>query len=189
MKNKAIIIGSLVVVGVGIYFLLKPKKEVSTSVKEEETAPEETASDVVEPKKPASVSTGGINTKKVLSLGSKGEEVKILQKKLGGLIADGDFGNKTQQKLVDTFSLTKITLAQLDSMLPKVPYVKIIFPTLKGVYSRTGLYGLDTAYLKDWSSAITKKQPFFSHKDKTYSTSTGRAESSVSTLGGMVIFK
>lgn len=184
MNKKAIIIGSLVIVGLGAYFLLKPKKSVVAEEVDTEK-PSVESEEVAQPS--VQTSAGGINTKKVLTLGSKGEEVKILQKKLEGLVVDGDFGKKTQQKLVDTFSLTKITLTQLDSMLPKVPYVKIIFPTLKGVYSQSGVFGLDLAFLKDWSSAITKKEPFFTHKDKTYSTETGRAQSQVSV--GLLNFK
>ena len=116
-----------------------------------------------------------------------------LQKKLGGLTPDGNFGLKTQAKLMTTFSATKITLEQLYNWLPKVEYVQTIFPNLLSTFSRAGLYPLDLAFLKKWASAVKNKEPFFQYETsagvKTYSSSTGKAQQQVSTLGGLVIYK
>lgn len=187
MNKKAILIGSLAIVGVGAYFVLKPKKRVDA----EEVKPETVKAEEVfaQPSTPASQPSTQLNPKKVLSFGSKGKEVEELQKRLGGLTPDGSFGLKTQAKLVNTFSVTKITLEQLNNWLPKVEYVQTIFPSLKYTFTRTGLYPLDLEFLKVWASAIKKKEPFFEYKSKTYSSATGKGQQQVTTLGGLVTFK
>ena len=55
-----------------------------------------------------------IDRDKVLSKGSKGSEVALLQNKLGGLLIDGNFGEKTEAKLLQVKGVKKITLNQYD---------------------------------------------------------------------------
>jgi hypothetical protein len=45
-----------------------------------------------------------------LSKGMRGLEVGLLQKKLGGLVVDGEFGQKTEDKLVQVKGVKEITL-------------------------------------------------------------------------------
>ncbi len=48
-----------------------------------------------------------------LSKGMRGLEVGLLQKKLGGLVVDGIFGQKTEDKLVQVKGVKEITLKEL----------------------------------------------------------------------------
>ena len=48
-----------------------------------------------------------------LSKGMKGLEVGLLQKKLGGLLVDGVFGQKTEDKLMQVKGVKEITLNNL----------------------------------------------------------------------------
>ena len=45
-----------------------------------------------------------------LSKGMRGLEVGLLQKKLGGLVVDGIFGQKTEDKLMQVKGVKEITL-------------------------------------------------------------------------------
>ncbi|MEO4005790.1 hypothetical protein [Flavobacterium sp. CAU 1735] len=49
---------------------------------------------------------------KVLKYGVRGEEVKELQQRLGGLVVDGIFGTKTQSRLKSVKNVIEITLNQ-----------------------------------------------------------------------------
>jgi hypothetical protein len=190
MNKKVIIISSLAIVGVGVFFLLKPKKNVVIKEAETDTAIDTVNAPVNAP--PMVQPSNVINRKKVLSLGSKGAEVSELQKKLGGLTVDGSFGLKTSSKIYTTFSLNKITLEQLDQWLPKVQYVQTIYPNLSSSFTRTGLYPLDLSFLKAWALAVTKKEPFFKYQtssgEKTYSSTTGKAQQESTTLGGLITY-
>jgi hypothetical protein len=48
-----------------------------------------------------------------LSKGMRGLEVGLLQKKLGGLVVDGVFGQKTEDKLMQVKGVKEITLNDL----------------------------------------------------------------------------
>ena len=48
-----------------------------------------------------------------LSKGMRGLEVGLLQKKLGGLVVDGIFGEKTEKRLVEVKGVKEITLNDL----------------------------------------------------------------------------
>ena len=48
-----------------------------------------------------------------LSKGMRGLEVGLLQKKLGGLVVDGIFGQKTEDKLMQVKGVKEITLKEL----------------------------------------------------------------------------
>lgn len=51
---------------------------------------------------------------KVLSKGSKGLEVGLLQNKMGGVVIDGIFGDKTEKRLMDLKGVSKISLNEFD---------------------------------------------------------------------------
>lgn len=55
-----------------------------------------------------------INKDKVLAKGSKGAEVALLQNTLGSLVIDGDFGEKTEKRLLQVKGVSKITLNELN---------------------------------------------------------------------------
>jgi hypothetical protein len=185
-KNQKILIVSGLLIVVGGYYIYKKMKNKSTLAVAETPETPET------PETQQTPVTNKIDKKKVLSLGSKGKEVEELQKKLGGLTVDGNLGLKTQAKIYTTFSLSKITLEQLEKWFPKIQYVQTIFPNLSSTFTRTGLYDLDLQFLKVWASAVTKKEPFFKYQtssgEKIYSSSTGKAQTQGSTLGGLITY-
>lgn len=187
MKNKTIIIGSVIaLIGLGAYFVLKPKKSVTGSSPDTETVPEGGASaSATQPSLP-------LDKKKVLGLGSKGREVEELQKKLGSLVPDGDFGAKTQAVLNLDYGVSNITLEQLEKLIPKKQYVKTILNRLDYTGSQVGLYSMDLDYLKKWSSAINEGKPTFEYTGsrglQTFDTKTGRAIQPTQTFGGGLTF-
>jgi hypothetical protein len=190
MKNKKIIIGSVIaLIGLGLYFVLKPKKIVTGS--SPAPAPEVLTEGVVSV--PATQTPSApLDKKKVLGLGSKGQEVKELQKKLGSLFVDGDFGAKTQAVLNLDYGVSNITLEQLEKMMPKKQYVKTIFNRLDYTGSKSGLYSMDLEFLKKWSSAISQGKPTFEYTGsrglQTFDTKTGRAIQPTQTFGGGLTF-
>jgi hypothetical protein len=196
MKNKTIIIGSVVVlIGLGAYFVLKPKKAVVTDSKETETKPEVLTEGVVEPAKsvaPAPQTSKPLDKKKMLGLGSKGAEVKELQKKLGSLFVDGDFGAKTQAVLNLDYGVSNITLEQLEKMIPKKQYVKTIYNRLDYTGSKSGLYSMDLEFLKKWSSAISQGNSTFEYTGskglQTFDTKGGKSIQPTQTFGGGLTF-
>jgi hypothetical protein len=99
-KKKAIIV-SAILIGVGGYYIYKNMKMKST----ESSSAEEVATD-----------TFDIN--KVLSKGSKGNEVKSLQKALkGGLVIDGDFGALTEKRLKAVTGKTSISIKEYNTFM------------------------------------------------------------------------
>jgi hypothetical protein len=51
-----------------------------------------------------------------LKNGSSGNNVKLLQEKLGGLVVDGFFGNKTEQALISKTGKNTITKSELNAL-------------------------------------------------------------------------
>jgi hypothetical protein len=191
MKNKTIIIGSVVVlIGLGAYFVLKPKKAIVTDSKETETKPEVLTEGVVVASAPQT--SAPLDKKKVLGLGSKGQEVKELQKKLGSLFVDGDFGAKTQAVLNLDYGVSNITLEQLEKMMPKKQYVKTIFNRLDYTGGYAGLFTFDLEFLKKWSSAIKEGKPTFEYTGsrglQTFDTKGGKSIQPTQTFGGGLTF-
>jgi hypothetical protein len=183
-KKKVLIVSGLLIAVGGFYIYKNMKKKPTLAVAE--TPDSETQETQQTPV------TNKIDKKKVLSLGSKGKEVEELQKKLGGLTVDGNFGLKTQAKIYTTFSLSKITLEQLEKWFSKIEYVQTIFPNLSSTFTRTGLYDLDLEFLKNWASAVKKKENLFQYQTssgvKTYSSKTGKVQQQQSTLGGLITY-
>ena len=92
MKGIYIFLGTVAVIGGG-YWIYKKSKPVST------------VNDVVLP-------TTTLDFNKVLKYGVRGDEVKELQQRLGGLVVDGIFGPKTEARLKAIKGVKEITLAQ-----------------------------------------------------------------------------
>lgn len=188
MKNKKIIIGSVIaLIGLGLYFVLKPKKIVTGS----SPAPEVLTEGVVSV--PATQTPSApLDKKKVLGLGSKGREVEELQKKLGGLVPDGDFGAKTQAVLNLDYGVSNITLEQLEKMIPKKQYVKTIYNRLDYTGSKSGLFTMDLEFLKKWASAINEGKPTFEYTGsrglQTFDTKGGKSIQPTQTFGGGLTF-
>lgn len=92
-KKKAIIL-SAILVALGGYYIYKNRDMKSTVV--DEIIPE-----------------GTLDTTKVLSKGTVGEEVKKLQTALkGGLVSDGNFGALTEKRLKAITGQTSISLRE-----------------------------------------------------------------------------
>lgn len=90
-KKKALIVSALLI-AVGGFYIYKNMKN-----KPAEAVPETTEST--------------IDTQRVLTIGSTGEEVKRLQTALkGGLVIDGNFGALTENRLKAVTGMTSISL-------------------------------------------------------------------------------
>jgi hypothetical protein len=99
-KKKALLVSGLLI-AVGGYYIYKNMGSKST-----------TANEV-----PAD-STIPFDINKVLSKGSQGDEVKSLQKGLGGgLKVDGDFGKKTEARLKSITGKTSTSIRQYNDFL------------------------------------------------------------------------
>jgi hypothetical protein len=94
-KSKALLVSGLLI-GLGGYYLYKNMGSKSPS--EEAVVSEESTT---------------FDTTKVLSNGSVGEEVKSLQKALGGgLVVDGNFGILTEKRLKAITGKTSISIRE-----------------------------------------------------------------------------
>ena len=99
-KKKAILV-SVLLIGLGGYYIYKNRDMKSTTT------------GVVLPEEEAK-----LDTKKVLSKGSMGEEVKALQKALkGGLVVDGNFGALTEKRLKAITGQTSISLTDYNKFI------------------------------------------------------------------------
>lgn len=92
-KNQKILLVSIGLIGLGLYFFYKQGKQDSVAVEEEKTD---------EPIK--------ADWDKVLKKGSKGIEVGILQKALKQLKVDEDFGDLTEKRLKKVMGVTQTSL-------------------------------------------------------------------------------
>lgn len=99
-KKKAILV-SVLLIGLGGYYIYKNRDMKSTTT------------GVVSPEEEAK-----LDTKKVLSKGSMGEEVKALQKALkGGLVVDGNFGALTEKRLKAITGQISISLTDYNKFI------------------------------------------------------------------------
>jgi len=111
-KNKVLIVSGLLI-AVGGYYIYKNMKNKPT-LAVAETPDSETQETPVKPNstKP--------DFKKVLSRGSEGIEVEILQKALkGGLVPDGDFGELTEKRLKAITGKTSISIIEYNEFILK----------------------------------------------------------------------
>jgi hypothetical protein len=100
MKNKkTVLIVSALLIGVGAYYIYVMNKKSNV-----ELVPELEAENT-------------LDTTKVLSKGSTGEEVKRLQKALGTLKVDGDFGVLTEKRLKAITGKTSISLREYNLII------------------------------------------------------------------------
>ena len=101
-KKKKVLIVSALLIGVGGFYIYNNmKKNKAVAVPETPETPENT-----------------IDTQKVLSIGSTGEEVKRLQTALkGGLVVDGIFGKLTEKRLKAVTGQTSISLRGYNSFM------------------------------------------------------------------------
>ena len=101
-KNKAIIV-SVLLIGVGGYYIYKNMKMKSVKADSVDTNTE---------------SSSNFDITKVLSKGSTGDEVKSLQKALkGGLVVDGNFGDLTEKRLKAITGKTSISIKEYNTII------------------------------------------------------------------------
>jgi peptidoglycan hydrolase-like protein with peptidoglycan-binding domain len=104
-KRKALIV-SAILIGLGGFYIYKNMKIKYKVVEQADETPK-----------------SGVDTTKILSKGSTGLEVEILQKALkGGLIVDGNFGSMTEKRLKAITGQNSISITD---------YNKIILSKLK----------------------------------------------------------
>ena len=101
-KNKKVLFVSIGLIALGVYYFYKQSKQNA------EIAEGQSEDNGV-------VSLADWN--KVLKVGSKGMEVKILQKALKQLVVDGDFGVKTEARLKNVVGVTQASLNQYNELL------------------------------------------------------------------------
>jgi len=102
IKKKALIVSGLLV-AVGGYYIYK--NMTAKPIVAEEVAPD---------------TTTPFDVNKVLSRGSKGDEVKSLQKGLGGGVkVDGDFGEKTEARLKKLTGKTSMSIREYNDWYAK----------------------------------------------------------------------
>lgn len=101
-KNKKVLVVSALLVGLGAYYIYKNMKMKSPIADATTDKDVETKADY----------------DKVLSKGTLGKEVEILQKALkGGLVVDGNFGALTEKRLKAVTGKTSITLNQYNEVI------------------------------------------------------------------------
>lgn len=100
-KKKALIVSALLIGVGGFYIYNNMKKKKAVAVPETPETPETT-----------------IDTQKVLSVGSTGEEVRRLQTALkGGLVVDGNFGALTEKRLKAITGKTSISIREYNNFM------------------------------------------------------------------------
>jgi hypothetical protein len=108
---KIFIIASALVVGVYFYTKKKKVEPVLADVEDEESLPSKIfTTPVVKP-----------NWDKILKLGSKGIEVRVLQKALRQLDVDGDFGKTTEKRLKKVTGFNQISINQYNDFIKNKP--------------------------------------------------------------------
>jgi LPXTG-motif cell wall-anchored protein len=119
MNKKLIIIGVLGLAGAGYYFYNKKKKETPVLAN---TSDDETDVSI------KSTTTTTENVKpdwnKILKKGSKGIEVRTLQKALKRVDVDGDFGIGTENRLKQVTGLNQISVNQYNQAIVNLQNIK-----------------------------------------------------------------
>ena len=115
MNKKLIIIGILGLAGVGYYFYNKKKKETPVLA---DTSEEETNVST----KSTTSTTQNVKSdwNKILKKGSKGIEVRTLQKALKKVDVDGDFGIGTENRLKQVTGLSQISINQYNQSIDRL---------------------------------------------------------------------
>lgn len=111
MNKKVVIIGLIALAGIGIYFLTKKKKDEAVLAETQEDQSQENATN----NSKESIQKSDWN--KILKKGSKGNEVKVLQKALKQLDVDGDFGSGTEKRLIAVTGFNQISINQYNDFI------------------------------------------------------------------------
>lgn len=155
-ENKIIVgIGAVGVAVLGFLFYKKSQKEkVETPTNERiiETTPTPV---VTIPKTGSS-----LNKNLILKVGSKGLEVRELQRLLGGIEIDGDFGKITLGALQKSKGVSQISINSFLAK-PKAPIKSVP----KTAFIKTPVKGAKLMCIKDGTKLYTSKQ----NADKSYS--------------------
>lgn len=107
-KKKKLLIGSGLLIAVGGYYIYK--NMTAKPIVAEEVTPNTISPDTTTP----------FDIYKVLSKGSKGDEVKSLQKAIGGGVkVDGDFGEKTEARLKKLTGKTSMAIREYNDWYAK----------------------------------------------------------------------
>jgi hypothetical protein len=101
-NNKNVLLVSLGLIGLGLYYFYKQSKQVA---------------EIAQGQSDESGVISIADWNKVLKKGSKGIEVKILQKSLKQLVVDGDFGAKTEARLKNVVGVTEVSLNKYNELL------------------------------------------------------------------------
>ena len=119
MNKKILIISLIGIVGAGYYFYNKKKKETPVLAN---TSDDETDISI------KSITSTTENVKpdwnKILKKGSKGIEVRTLQKALKKVDVDGDFGIGTENRLKQVTGLNQISVNQYNQAIVNLQNIK-----------------------------------------------------------------
>ena len=115
-NNQKILFVSVGVIGLGLYFFNKKNKQDTELELEKESESDYNTNENTNNESIPNVSTK-TDWDKILKKGSKGIEVKLLQKSLKQLDVDGDFGTKTETRLRNVTGLNQISLNQYNYVI------------------------------------------------------------------------
>ena len=105
-KKKKLLIGSGLLIAVGGYYIYK--NMTAKPIVAEEVAPDTSPN-----------TTTPFDVNKVLSRGSKGDEVKSLQTGIAYVKVDGDFGEKTEARLKKLTGKTSMSIREYNDWYAK----------------------------------------------------------------------
>ena len=105
-KKKKLLIGSGLLIAVGGYYIYK--NMTAKPIVAEEVAPDTSPN-----------TTTPFDVNKVLSRGSKGDEVKSLQTGIAYVKVDGDFGEKTEARLKKHTGKTSMSIREYNDWYAK----------------------------------------------------------------------
>jgi hypothetical protein len=115
MNKKVLIIGLIGLAGIGIYFLIKKKKNEAVLVETNDGVLAETNEEEQSTNSAGQVQKNDWD--KILKIGSKGNEVKVLQRALKRVDVDGNFGSGTEKRLKEVIGLNQISLNQYNNLM------------------------------------------------------------------------
>jgi len=115
MNKKVLIIGLIGLAGIGIYFLIKKKKNEAVLVETNDGVLAETNEEEQSTNSAGQVQKNDWD--KILKIGSKGNEVKVLQRALKRVDVDGNFGSGTEKRLKQVIGLNQISLNQYNNLM------------------------------------------------------------------------
>lgn len=114
--KPAYIVGGLLLVAVAVYFLFFKDKGYTAPRPPMGIPPKTTPSPSEAPGPTPPIDGGTLDTSKILGVGSRGAEVRQLQRELGGIAVDGIFGNETLTALKRRKGVERISLTMFDTL-------------------------------------------------------------------------